>query len=699
MFGQTGILVALTVLTIALAGAFLVRSSITAGPTGKVLAFVGLCVLPALCIDMGVSFHIERSKQTRYCISCHSMETHGKSLYVANPNYLAAQHFQNHFVPPERACYTCHSNYTMYGPLKDKLDGLRYIYMTYVSTPPKVIRINGGFRNLACLHCHADARGFEDNPAHAAIMGSLKTNRVSCISCHSTVHNASEVSHLKMWVEGDAPTSLTSGSSSSATGSSAGGATADHGKGLFDSHGCGGCHGESGGGGSGPALTHISSKYPPAKLTAVLKAPTAGMKAGGMAPLTLNPEDMTALVAYVTGLGGTPAGSAATPSASGASSSAPAKPKPAATTASSKAPAAGSAGGATASVRGKGIFDSHGCGGCHGASGGGGSGPALTHISSKYPQAKLTALLKAPTAKMKAAGMAALTVKAADMKALVSYLIGLGVTPAGSAAGPPASGASAPAPAKPETAATAGPSKAPAAGPAGGATASVQGKGIFDSQGCGGCHGASGGGGTGPALTHISSKYPPAKLTAVLKAPTDAMKAAGMAALTVNAADMESLVSYLTSLGGTPAGSAATPSASGASSPAPVKPEPAATAGPSKAPATTPTASGASSPTPAKAGPAATPGPSKAESKGKTIFKTHGCAGCHGTDGVAGTAAASALAGTGKSYAPALLTTMLQHPTARMQQGGMPPVSMSGDELKALVTYVSAISASKGSSP
>jgi hypothetical protein len=39
---------------------------------------------------------------------------------------------------------------------------------------------------------------------------------------------------------------------------------------------------------------------------------------------------------------------------------------------------------------------------------------------------------------------------------------------------------------------------------------------------------------------------------------------------------------------------------------------------------------------------------------------------------------------------------MLQHPTAPMQQGGMPPVSVGGDELKALAAYVGYISGSKG---
>jgi mono/diheme cytochrome c family protein len=76
----------------------------------------------------------------------------------------------------------------------------------------------------------------------------------------------------------------------------------------------------------------------------------------------------------------------------------------------------------------------------------------------------------------------------------------------------------------------------------------AQGKSIFDSQGCSGCHGEAGVGGSGPALTHSSSQYPPAKLTAVLKAPTAKMKAAGMVPLTVNAADMKALVSYVNSL-------------------------------------------------------------------------------------------------------------------------------------------------------
>jgi len=528
VFGLSGVVIALVVLTVVLAGVFLVRPSITVGATGKILAFVSLCVLPVLCISAGMSFHMQRSQQTSSCISCHSMASHGQSLHLEDPKYIPAQHFQNHFVPPDQVCYTCHTDYTIYGPWKSRIDGLRYVYMTYFGTVPTTIHYRGKYSNLQCLYCHSGARDFEEHLSQMPPIGELTSNRISCLSsgCHDMIHNASEVSHLKMWNGGATSTALASGATPApakgetpgTTGpsrarSTAGGARATGGKAVFDSHGCAGCHGESGAGGSGPAL---SSQYPPAKLAAVLKAPTAKMKAAGMVPLTLSAADMKGLVSYVSGLGSTPP-SAATPSSPGAS--APAKAAPAATGGTSKVKTESPASDAT-TVLGKSLYHSHGCGPCHGATGAGGAGPALTHISDQYPPSKLTAILKAPTAGMKAAGMIPVTLNAAGMDALVFYVYSLGGT-----------------------------SNAQTGGAKGSAT-SAGGKGVFDSQGCAGCHGDSGAGGSGPPLTHISSKYPPAKLTAILKAPTASMKAAGMVPLTLNAADMKELVSYVSSLGG-----------------------------------------------------------------------------------------------------------------------------------------------------
>jgi cytochrome c-type protein NapC len=114
-----------------------VRPSIRVSTTGKMLAFVAFCVLPVLCGSMAASTHIERSKQTKFCLSCHIMEPYGKSLYVDDPAYIPAAHFQNHRVPPDEACYTGHTDYGLYGGVRAKLGGLRHIYIQYFGTPPR----------------------------------------------------------------------------------------------------------------------------------------------------------------------------------------------------------------------------------------------------------------------------------------------------------------------------------------------------------------------------------------------------------------------------------------------------------------------------------------------------------------------------------------------------------------------------------
>ena len=196
-----GILICQIALSVVLAAVFLIRPSLTSAAGWKIVAFIGLCVLPALCIVGGMNTHVQRSEQTRFCISCHVMIPYGQSLYVDDPTHIPAQHFQNHRVPVDMACYSCHADYSIYGPLKDKMQGLTRIYLQYVSTPPNPITIPGGFQNAQCLHCHLGARDFEENPVHAAMMDSLKSNQTSCLTsgCHDTAHDVANLSHQKFW--------------------------------------------------------------------------------------------------------------------------------------------------------------------------------------------------------------------------------------------------------------------------------------------------------------------------------------------------------------------------------------------------------------------------------------------------------------------------------------------------------------------
>jgi len=95
------------VLSIILIGLLLIRPSITAAQGGKIVAFMAFFILPIVATVLGGSIHLENSKSTQFCLSCHVMEAHGKSLYIDDPTYVPAAHFQNNRIPKEQACFTC----------------------------------------------------------------------------------------------------------------------------------------------------------------------------------------------------------------------------------------------------------------------------------------------------------------------------------------------------------------------------------------------------------------------------------------------------------------------------------------------------------------------------------------------------------------------------------------------------------------
>ena len=76
------------------------------------------------------------------------------------------------------------------------------------------------------------------------------------------------------------------------------------GKGIFDSKGCSGCHGDSGRGtATAPSLIGITSKYPAPQLTELLHHPNAAMLAGHMPSFDLSSTDMASLFSYLGRLG------------------------------------------------------------------------------------------------------------------------------------------------------------------------------------------------------------------------------------------------------------------------------------------------------------------------------------------------------------------------------------------------------------
>lgn len=197
--------IAVFVVSILLVAGIILRPEITVARSGKILAFVTLSILPIVAGGLGLSEHYEKAKQTSFCLSCHVMEPYGKSLYVDDKHHIAAAHFQNHRIPVDEACYTCHTDYVLYGGVRAKLRGLRHAYVQYLGhvPAPEQIQLYSPYSNRECLHCHLGARSFEDEVTHSAMRDDLVSNRMSCLTsgCHDTVHNVKDLATQKFWKE------------------------------------------------------------------------------------------------------------------------------------------------------------------------------------------------------------------------------------------------------------------------------------------------------------------------------------------------------------------------------------------------------------------------------------------------------------------------------------------------------------------
>lgn len=201
MPNPTTLLYVLIGITILLVATIALRLSLTVTRAGKRLAFVVLFLLPLAVAFMGAEEHMERSKQTDFCLSCHIMEPYGRSLHIDNPMFVPAAHFQNARIPREEACYTCHTDYVMYGGIRAKLRGLRHVYMQYMGHAVPPLRLYSPYNNRECLHCHAGARSFEEGAVHTPLMETIKSNELSCLSsgCHENVHSVTHLSEMKFW--------------------------------------------------------------------------------------------------------------------------------------------------------------------------------------------------------------------------------------------------------------------------------------------------------------------------------------------------------------------------------------------------------------------------------------------------------------------------------------------------------------------
>jgi nitrate/TMAO reductase-like tetraheme cytochrome c subunit len=193
-------------ITAALAILVATRAELTRAQGGKILAFLALFILPVLAVWTGFNRQMDRAETTQFCLSCHVMHDFGQSLRVDDPSYIPAKHFQDNLVPRDHACYTCHTDYTMFGPIHSKIRGLHHLYVQYFGKIPKPadIKLYTPYNNRECLHCHAGARAYDEEPKHSKtpdMMSRINSNQMSCIAakCHDTVHDVATLKDATFW--------------------------------------------------------------------------------------------------------------------------------------------------------------------------------------------------------------------------------------------------------------------------------------------------------------------------------------------------------------------------------------------------------------------------------------------------------------------------------------------------------------------
>ncbi|REJ77146.1 MAG: hypothetical protein DWQ36_17750 [Acidobacteria bacterium] len=167
--------------------------------SGRIVALVVLVLAPLSLTAVGARDHLQRAQSTEFCLSCHIMEPYGRSLLADSDVVLAAVHYQNRYVPREKACYVCHTTYTMFGGFDAKITGAKHLWVNVTGTAEQPLELYQPYANRECLHCHGGARRFVESELHGEIAAELDSGEASCLDCHGPAHGVDELEALGVW--------------------------------------------------------------------------------------------------------------------------------------------------------------------------------------------------------------------------------------------------------------------------------------------------------------------------------------------------------------------------------------------------------------------------------------------------------------------------------------------------------------------
>jgi nitrate/TMAO reductase-like tetraheme cytochrome c subunit len=178
--------VILAVLLLALAWSRLSRAGLT--PAIKELLILPLVVLPPAIVFFGYSHGIESSKSIASCGSCHVMKPYLADLQDPASDTLAAIHYKNRYIS-EHHCYTCHTDYGMFGTLQAKMAGLGHVTRNLTGAYTLPLKISHPYPNLRCLACHGSSQKFLKSEGHPKEdLPKLVSGENACLDCHGPAH-------------------------------------------------------------------------------------------------------------------------------------------------------------------------------------------------------------------------------------------------------------------------------------------------------------------------------------------------------------------------------------------------------------------------------------------------------------------------------------------------------------------------------
>lgn len=154
----------------------------------KVLLLFGIVVIPLTVTFLGYQHGFSSAETVASCGACHVMSPFVADLRDPSSQSLAATHYKNRFIQQDQ-CYTCHSDYGMFGTFHAKLEGFGHVVHWVTRTYTLPLKIAHPYSNLRCLACHGESQKFLAAPSHSKdLMPQLVSGSLSCLDCHGPAH-------------------------------------------------------------------------------------------------------------------------------------------------------------------------------------------------------------------------------------------------------------------------------------------------------------------------------------------------------------------------------------------------------------------------------------------------------------------------------------------------------------------------------